>query len=604
MRITVALFLLLGFFMGNAQVDPEIISSPVFKHKKPRMLFNDALGEQNGAYYVLYNRTGGKAQASALPSLTIKIYDKEDMSLIKSANLIDINNKSLVKKYKDYRLYDFQLSKNGVQLFFIKDGKKSIYDVYSSTYDLNLNPIMGVEKVSTFDWKERKFSTLTNDSYPNTILIKSNYPEGDEDLFLEFKEIDKNFELVRRGKVRLPYKPSGNSGGLFNRNKQASTRALFLSDQGKIITSLKVLSDKSAKTTKKGRKKRKLLSIARTHISVLVIDPKTEEVADIPIKLNNSDKTIKDYTWNCDGEKVYATGFYSDKRNSRYGNNITGVFKFIYNVESNDKELFKLADFPEEFLYRINNQNTIIRSDRKKERKSKNGDMVSDIRIADVITNVGTGNSTVYCEAFKNYSTTTTDQNGNTQTTYHSIRGTIFYFVLNNAGEIEFYNTIRRKIKYSSSSSYVWYADYTFVHRGKDGKNDYLFYRTVRIYNERDKSDTKGSKAKWKKTRRNFVIATVNLKTGNNEINFPQEYSKKDRKNLPLYIGNFSESKGNLYSHSVVSKMRTSRLITAIVGVPLMFIPTVIVFLSPKSYYQKVQLNRIEIQDDSEGSDY
>ena len=121
-------------------------------------------------------------------------------------------------------------------------------------------------------------------------------------------------------------------------------------------------------------------------------------------------------------------------------------------------------------------------------------------------------------------------------------------------------------------------------------------FATQRIYNERDKADLRGEKAKWKKAKRDFVIASVSNKTGNFDLNYPQVYDKKDKKNYGTLIDNIIESNGNLYSYGIERKMRLSRIITAILTIPTIYVPYAII-VSPKSYYQKVQLNRLEIQE-------
>ena len=65
--------------------------------------------------------------------------------------------------------------------------------------------------------------------------------------------------------------------------------------------------------------------------------------------------------------------------------------------------------------------------------------------------------------------------------------------------------------------------------KNKNGKKDNLLFSTQRIYNEYDKSDIRGKKAKWKKTKRDFSIAAINNKNGNYQLNHPQEYISKDK---------------------------------------------------------------------------
>lgn len=600
MRITVALFLFLSFFMGNAQVDPKMVTSPVYKHNKPRIYMEEMLGEVNGVYYVMYSTAPVKV--STLPTLYINMYDKEDMTLIKTKPLIDQNNKNLRKKYKDFTLNNYLITKNGLQFFFKKKGKKGIRDIYLGTYDLKLNAQKQFEKVLNYNSNDRRFVSLANSNYPNTILATMNYADDGEKLFIEYKEIDKNFELVKRGKVFLPFEKSASAGKIFNRNRQAFARRLSLSDGGKIITSLKIKAETTMKTTKKGKRKKDKFA-DESYMSILVINPKTEDILEIPVKLDDT-KNVDDFNWYADGKKAFVVGFYSNRTLERKGNQLHGVFYMRVDVHSAKTELLKTTKFTDDFLFRINNQNTLI-SKRAKKKENKKESINESFQISEVIIDMASKNITAYCEPIYNYYVQHTDQNGNTYTTYHSKRGSLFYFKMTEDGEFEHFNTIRKYSHWSSGSSSVWYRSSVFVHRGKEAKKDYILYSTQRIYNERDKSDVRGDKAKWKKTKRDFVIATINNKTGNYDLNYPQQYDKKDKKNLGILVDNISQSNGALYSYGIKRKMRISRLVTAVVlAVPTIFIAPYIIYVSPKSYYQKVQLNRIEIQDDSEGSDY
>ncbi len=579
-----------SFLFTNAQVDPKVVTSPIYKHKKPRIYMEEMLGEVDNIVYMLYSTMPVKA--STLPSLTIKMYDKEDMHLIKSKELIP-DNPNLQKKYKDFTLYDYVITKKKI-LFFFKDiGKKGARTIYLGTYDLNLNQKKTFTKVLSYNSRERKFVGLANGTYPNILLTTMNYASEGEKLFIEYKELDKDFKLVKSGKVDMPFKPTFGKKKLFGSNKQAFANRLYLSDAGQIVTSINIEAEEVMTTKKSGKRKKDRFADA-SYKSIIVIEPKNEKILEVPVKLDDR-KNVGDFNWYADGNDVLVTGFYADRDLEKRGNELHGVFYMRVNVPKAKTELVKTTKFPEDFLYRINSQNTLI-SKRRRKKETDNESINEVFQISKVISNSATKEITVYCEPIHNYVVTTTDQNGNTQTTYHSDRGSLFYFKISENGEFEYFNSIRKKTKWSSGSSAIWYRESVFIHRAHDGLKDYVMFATQRIYNERDKADLRGEKAKWKKAKRDFVIASVSNKTGNFDLNYPQVYDKKDKKNYGTLIDNIIESNGNLYSYGIERKMRLSRIITAILTIPTIYVPYAII-VSPKSYYQKVQLNRLEIQE-------
>ena len=182
-QIVILLFLS-SVFIGNAQVDPKIITSPIYKNNKPRIYMEKMLGEVNGAYYVLYSTEPVKT--STLPTLYLGMLDITDMHLIKSKKLIT-DSPNNASKYKNLLLEKYLLTRNGLLFFFDGQGENGYRDIYLGTFDLNLSLKKDFEKVLTYDPSEREFVGLTNNNYPNIVLTTLNLVGKDETQFIEYK---------------------------------------------------------------------------------------------------------------------------------------------------------------------------------------------------------------------------------------------------------------------------------------------------------------------------------------------------------------------------------------------------------------------------------
>lgn len=579
-----------SLIFGYAQVDPEVVTSPIYKNNKPRIYIEKMLGEVNGVYYVMYSTEPVKT--STLPTLHLGMYDVEDMHLIKSKKLIS-DNPEVEKRYKNFLLEKYILTKNGILFFFDARSSSGDRDIYLGTYDLNLNTKKEFEKVLSYDPGERSFVGLTNNNYPNIVLATINYVGKNETQFIEFKEIDKDFKHVNSGKIDIEIESAASGFSRWFNGSSTLLRNISLSDQGKITGRISI---RQVVTTKNKRGKEKIDRGADSWVNTIyVMDMKNKTFVEVPIKIDDS-KNLDEIMTNTDGNTLYAAGFYNDRNKNKKGGNIDGVFYIRVDANTGNVKFKKTTDFPDEFLYRINTQNTLVRLFGKK-KAAKKEDISSNTRISELIINETTNEITAYCQPINNTVQTTTDQNGNTTTTYTSERGSVFYFNMTESGEFNYFNTIRTYTKWSSGNSSVWYNRSLYVDRSKDGKSDNLLFSTQRIYNENDKTDIRGKKAKWKKTKRDFSIATINNKNGNYELNYPQEYSSKDKTNLGIYIDNISKSNGKLYAYTVKRKMRVSRIVTAVVlAVPTVLIAPYLIYMMPKSYYQKIQFNRIEIK--------
>ena len=577
-------------FIGNAQVDPKVVTSPIFKNSKPRIYLEKMLGEVDGTYYVMYSTE--PVRTSTLPTLYIGMYGVGDMHLTRSKKLVS-DSKENIERYKTFLLDKYLLSKEGLLFFFDNRGSGGNRDIYLGTFDLNLNANKSFEKILTYDPSERDFVGLTNSNYPNIVLATMNHVGKNESQFIEFKEIDKNFEHVNSGKIDIEIESSESGFSRWLNGESALLNNLALSDEGKITGRISI---RQVVTTTNKRGKKKVDKRADRWVNTIyVMDMKAKTYVEVPIKLDNK-KNLDEIMTNTNGSVIYAAGFYSHRTKSMKGGSINGVF-YIRVDANTGKIIFKKAtDFPDEFLFRINSQNTLVGIFGKK-KAAKRENVSSNTEISELIINETTKEFTAYCQPINNYVVSTTDQNGNTSTTYYSERGSLFYFNMTEDGEFNYFNTIRKFSKWSSGNSSVWYTKSVYLSRSQDGKKDNLLYSTERIYNENDKSDIRGSKARWKKTKRDFSIATINNKNGNYELNHPQEYSSKDKTNLGLFINTISKSNGKLYSYSTKRKMRTSRLITAVIlAIPTVFIAPIVISKLPKSFYQKIQFNRIEIK--------
>ena len=587
-QIVILLFLS-SVFIGNAQVEPKIITSPIYKNNKPRIYMEKMLGEVNGAYYVLYSTEPVKT--STLPTLYLGMLDITDMHLIKSKKLIT-DSPNNASKYKNLLLEKYLLTRNGLLFFFDGQGENGYRDIYLGTFDLNLSLKKDFEKVLTYDPSEREFVGLTNNNYPNIVLTTLNLVGKDETQFIEYKEIDESFNKVNAGKIDIETESAATGFSRWFNGSSTLLSNLSLSDQGKITGRISIRQVVTT-TNKRGREKVDR-NADRWVNTIYVLDLKSKTFVEVAIKLDEN-KNLGELRTNTDGNTIYAAGFLSDRIQEKRGQNIHGVFYIRIDANSGKVKFKKATNFPDEYLFKINTQNTLVGLFGKK-KAARREDISSNTEISELIINESTKELTAYCEPINNSEVTVTDQNGIPSTTYYSERGSLFYFNMTEDGEFNYFNTIRKYSSWSSSNSFIWYAKSVYLHRSEDGKTDNLLFSTERIYNENDRTDIRGSKARWRKTKRDFSIATINNKNGNYALNHPQEYSSKDRANYGLYINSISESNGNLYSYDVKRKMRASRLITAILTAPTILIPGIIIY-SPKSYYQKIQFNRIEVKE-------
>lgn len=585
MRKLLLLLLISICFSGFAQEDPEFVTSPTYIHNKPRLYNEGIFGEQNGVVYVIYSTEPVKA--TTMTNMSVKMYDKEDMTLVKTATLLP-SNKVNDKKYEDFTLYDQVITSKEILFFFKKYGKKGQTDVYLTTYTLDMKQKRDIERVASYNYKETSFVGLAHGSYPNIVLAKMNKAKKNEKMHIEYQIIDKkDFEVVKAGKVNIPYETT-----VSGRGKQSFGGTFHLNSVGNIVTSINIVQ-KAQRTKGKKRKSKDDKFADKSHKAIVIIDTKTDDFLEVPIKLG-SKINIDDFTWYTEDKKVTVVGFYSDRRKEKRGNEMHGIFHMTVDSEKGIQESVRTSEFPDDFLFRINSQNTLL-SKRKRKKETQKESIGESFRITSSIVDAKERTLTIYCEPIVNSVTTYTDQNGATHTTYNSTRGSLFYFKIDEKGELRYYNSIRKKTAWSSGSSSVWYRKSMFVHRSADGKQDIVMYNTQRVYNERDKSDVSGKGAKWKRAKRDFVIATINNDNGNFDLNYPQEYSKKNKEFYGLYLNDIQEINGNLYTVTTMKKMRISRIVTAAVFFWTLYVPY-IVMNSPKSYYEKVQLNRVEIQ--------
>lgn len=147
-----------------------------------------------------------------------------------------------------------------------------------------------------------------------------------------------------------------------------------------------------------------------------------------------------------------------------------------------------------------------------------------------MIYNAADKKATFYCEYKYNYQTTSTRTvNGvtTTSTTYHSVRGNLFYFQISlETGEIIWYENIRKFSHLSAASSYIYYVTSMNVVPGKT--NDFVFYTTQRFFDESNPNDLSGEKFKAKKMTSAYVTAVINRKNGE-AVHYRPEVSEKSK---------------------------------------------------------------------------
>lgn len=595
MKSLISSILILATLVGFAQRDYEVITSPIYKHNKPRIYAEDVLGVAEGMMYVMFSTKAVKVATA--DEFFVKMYDKEDLGFVKSAALMSETRMS-EKKLKNLYYYDHVITNKGLLFFFRMDGKKGMVDVYLATYDLNLNLTKDLTRVMTYNEKESRFFGLSDGNYPNLAMVTLNKAKNDEDLFLEYKLIDKEFDLVKSGKIDLPYKQSSSDGsGWFGRGKGKDRRAftdnLYMDSKGRVLTTVNI---DTKNPTASGKKSKADKYKNRYYKSAVIIDLENEDLKDLPIKLDDK-KNVKNFTAIFADDNIHITGFYSDRMKEKKGREMHGVFYMRMNTDEGTFERKRTVDFPDDFLARFNSQNTLISKGRRK-KESKKESIHEGFEMSEVILDFESRALTAYCEPIQNGSYTYTDSRGNSYTKYYTKRGSAFFFQVNAEGEFKYYNTIRKYSYFESGSPSIWNIKTMHVYRTPKGDKDYLMYHTDKIYDDKNPKDLSGKKAKWKKVKRDFVVAEIDNEYGSFENNYPQEYAKKQKDDYGVNLNTIAEINGELYSFSTRGKMRISRLVSAVVFFPIFWVFT----MNPKSYYQKIQFHNLRFIE-GEGDD-
>jgi hypothetical protein len=566
--ILLALICIGATVSSRAEVDIEITSTKVSKDRRPVMHFINFMGKADGIVYALYSNKLGKKQ-NDIKNLFVYLHDADDMEVIKKIPLYNTNKKD--KNIKKMEYYDHLLTDKGIIFYFTQEGKGKSFDVLLAAYDFNLKMQGKPKKVATIEGREEVFFGMFNPKFDNMVIVTISKVKKNEEPEMEYQIYDSNFEFVKRDKVEMPLEVSG-------LGRKAISNNMTLTDDGYLITTV-AISEKNDKKVEKGgikSKRNKNENIGKKQYRTFFF-LNTEDNAFTHLRL--SDKKMRyelgEYEWIVSKGEINICGFYSeskkDGKKKKRNIDLNGVFYMRVDIEKQEIIEEKFTSFSEDFIQAVNSQNTMI--SRRKRKKESAEESISELFSINTFILGADKSLTVYCEPRYNSShqnCSGTGANQHCYTVYTSARGSLFYFKVNSEGEMVMYNSIRKYIYFSSTSSDVWSKKSMRLFR-KNSNTDIVLYQSSRAYNPKDKKDMSGTKIKYKHVNQAFSIAEIDLTSGSFEETHPIRDKKKYRKMVPADLANAVKYGDKLYFTSQVAKVKLELYIPSFVVFPLYY---------------------------------
>ncbi len=506
------------------------------------------IGENKDNIYVLLDQTVvGDGQIS------IASYSKKNMTQSKTVSLF-----TDYKEAKNYNLTNYYPTKDGF-IFFFETEKKNVVNVFVTTVDHNLKIKDKLNPIFEFNDKEMDVRFLQAEGRNDFVMISQKFVEEGEEIIIEYFLYDQKFKPKHDGKI---------STGLYSTVslKKASRRSFDnlsdfrLSDNGDLIGLTFTKADKNDKFSG-------FYQLGFTNVE-------TGNTQTFPIELK--DAFFDEYTLIVNDGAVVIAGFYqdriekdrllSDNKKVKSSKRINGTFFRRYDLTTYELLNSSQIVIDEVLANKIANGNPATRGGLFKAEKDDT-DLSSKYNITDVIFDSESKKANIYCEYKYNYSTTSSRTvNGvtTTTTTYHSVRGNLFYFQISlEDGSITWYENIRKYSHFQGPSSSVYFMISTNVIPGKT--KDYVFYLTSRFFDENNPDDLKGEKFKAKKVESAFITAVVNRQNGRNESYKPEMVEGKLKKHETTDFSQIyrSEDVGVIYTVNSSYKAKIMKAIFA-----------------------------------------
>lgn len=557
-RTLLAIALIFSTTILPAQLDIDISKPVEFSAKDPFKTGEFKL-ESEKYLYMTINRVKAKKNDQTNDDQLLQSFDKK--TLKKKAKL-------KLGKYlpKDAEVVDIRRTQSNIVVFSKKNSLKES-TIYAARFDWDLNLLMDSKEIGTFERFKTHYDLKIRRGTDEVALMTQKYVEEGEQIKVQYTIFDKDFKLANSGTIEFPlFKRE--STGLFK--KWYSTETSILDDiyfvsSGEFIALVVSHSDDKNK---------------QGVWNLMFVNSKTNDVSNQIIELED-DRWIQYPRLFIDEDELMITGFYrgaEEKRKllSRDKKKVAtsrteGTFLQRYNLDTRKLVAKTQAPFDKDFIYNINKQNPANKTLFSKTIRNPELEDISDkYRLKRVVYNSENSSARMYCEYIHNYYTTTTDQNGNRTTKYHSERGNLFYFELSlKDGKVNWGNSIRKYAKYTSGSSSVWY--YVTMQVLPGDKEDAVLYITHKLFNERNKDDVKGEKIKMKKFEQNFVTASIDLKRGEYDLSMPKIASGKVRSEEKIQFGNtfWSPMEGALYTINTRYKMNIGFTVLACATMPI-----------------------------------
>lgn len=524
------------------------MTEPVTLKGKEHAYTKGIIGENKDNIFILLDQTVvGDGQ------LSIVSYNKKNMTKDRSVNLF-----TDYKEAKNYTLTNYYPTKDGF-IFFFETEKKNVVNVYATTVDHGLKIKDKLNPIFEFNSKEMDVRFLQAEGRNDFVMISQKFVEEGEEIMIEYFLYDQKFKPKHDGKI---------STGLYSTVslKKASRRSFDnlsdfrLSDNGDLIGLTYTRADKNDKFS--------------GYYQLGFTNVETGNTQTFPIELK--DAFFDEYTLIINDGALVISGFYqdriekdrllSDNKKVKSSRRINGTFFRRYDL--NTYELLNSSQImiDEVLANKIANGNPATRGGLFKAEKDDT-DLSSRYNITDVIFDPETKRANIYCEYKYNYSTTSSRTvNGvtTTTTTYHSVRGNLFYFQISlEDGSITWYENIRKYSHFQGSSPSVYYMISTNVIPGKT--KDYVFYLTSRFFDENNPDDLKGEKFKAKKVESAFITAVVNRENGRNESYKPEMVESKLKKHETTDFSSIyrSDEVGVIYTINASFKLKIMKSIFA-----------------------------------------
>lgn len=409
--------ILIMVITAHAQKNIEVKWGPELKSDK-RSSFVDFIGEDEQGFYVLKSTRKG---------YTIQKYSKDNLSLLLS------NDFEMPEVGRDrVSLFGIYQIEGKMLMFSTLYQKKELQQtIYVQEISADGVPNSKYKKIDEYTYEEKKnhggFDLAISPDKSKFLLYRGNTYDKHANEQFSYKVFDNTFNILWEKSFELPY-----------RDKVVSLFDVKLSNEGNVYLSANISPDR-----KKGEKYER--RIQNEKYNIFAYYPETDALRQYEIDLGTG-KWVSDitYTINTEGN-VQVGGFYSNEGSS----SMDGTFFLTIDKDSKEVESKNLKEFDREFLLNF-----------MKEKHVDKGRELGVFDLSDIILR-DDGGVIFVAEYYRFYTTTVTDQNGNTRTTYHYLYNDIITINVDPDGTIDWISHIPKKQHTTNDIGY--YSSYSLI---------------------------------------------------------------------------------------------------------------------------------------------